>query len=284
MSEADTIDFNNPAPCTITSLTAELRAARLQAGDIVLVHTSLSKIGWVAGGPVAVVEALMRVLTPQGTLMMPTHTGDNSDPAFWVNPPVPEAWWQAIRDESPAYDPATTPTRGMGAVVEAFRKYPGVIRSEHPVVSFAAWGKHAAELTVNHALTADLGEGSPLSRLYDRDGYVMLIGVDHGNNTSLHLAEYRADFPWARRDVQGCVMKVDGERRWVEYPRLEISDHDFATLGADYERTIRYAPAKLGSADLRLLRQRPLVDYAVRWLRANRTPPQIPPDDLPDNG
>ena len=106
MSEFDTIDFSRPAPSTVTSLAADLSAAGLEAGAVVLVHSSLSQIGWVAGGPVAVVQALMQVLTPKGTLMMPTHTSDNSDPANWANPPVPESWWPIIRAEMPAFDPA----------------------------------------------------------------------------------------------------------------------------------------------------------------------------------
>ncbi|MBK8022109.1 MAG: AAC(3) family N-acetyltransferase [Chloroflexi bacterium] len=278
MSEVDTIDFSRPGPSTVTTLMADLHAAGLKAGDIVLVHSALSKIGWVAGGPVAVVQALMRILTPDGTLMMPTHTGDNSDPAYWVAPPVPESWWSIIRDEMPAYDPAITPTRAMGAIVEAFRTFRGVVRSAHPAVSFAAWGRYAHELTAEHHPEVDLGEGSPLARLYDHDGYVMLIGVDHGNNTSLHLAEYRAQFPWARWEPQGAAMLVNGQRRWVSYRRMDFSDHDFAAMGAEYEREIGYRPSRLGQAELRLLRQRPLIDYAVSWLKAHRTPPQEPID------
>lgn len=271
MSEADTIDFSQPAPVTVKSMMRDLQGAGLGAGQTVLVHSSLSKLGWVAGGAVAVVQALMAVLTPDGTLMMPTHSAANTDPRYWRNPPVPESWWQVIRDETPAYDPAITPTREMGIIAETFRKFPGVHRSAHPSVSFAAWGKYAEALTVNHQLEAFLGEGSPLSRLYDLDGHVLLMGVGHGNNTSLHLAEYRAKLDNRRTERQGAAVFVDGERQWVEYDLvIDISDHDFDDLGADYERSIDYAPGRIGVAELRLLRQRPLIDYAVTWMERHR--------------
>lgn len=66
-------------------------ALGLKSDDTVLVHSSLSSIGWVVGQEVTVIEALLESL-PQGTLMMPSHSAGNSDPADWENPPVPKSW------------------------------------------------------------------------------------------------------------------------------------------------------------------------------------------------
>ena len=66
------------APITGATIVGELWALGLRRGQVVLVHASLSRLGWICGGPQAVIESLLEVLGPQGTLMMPTHTTDNS--------------------------------------------------------------------------------------------------------------------------------------------------------------------------------------------------------------
>ena len=120
MPESATVS-NNELPLTVDSLTEQLGVCGLQAGQTVLVHSSMSKLGWVAGGAQAVIQALLRVLGEDGTLMMPTHTTQNTDPGNWSNPPVPESWVPIIRANTPAFDPAITPTRGMGVIPELFR-------------------------------------------------------------------------------------------------------------------------------------------------------------------
>ncbi len=102
------------APVTVESLRQDLLALGVEPGMVLLVHSSLSALGWVCGGPVAVVMALQQALGEEGTLVMPTHSAALSDPAAWVNPPVPQDWWQTIRDTMPAYDVAYSPTPGHG--------------------------------------------------------------------------------------------------------------------------------------------------------------------------
>ena len=270
MSEADTID-PNALPLTVDSLAEQFAACGLAAGQTVLVHTRMSALGWVAGGAVAVIQALLRVLTPSGTLMMPAFSPDNTNPANWLNPPVPEHWWQVIRDNTPVYDSRITPTRGIGVVAEMFRTYPGVIRGNHPYVSFAAIGPNAQYLVENHtSLERPMDDDSPIGKLYALDGYVFLLGPDHGNNTSLHLAEYRANIP---RNIkkEGSAMLVDDVRQWVTYDMEDLNDEDFPQLGDAYESTYNIPRGRVGKAEVRFMKQRPLVDFAVDWLEKNRS-------------
>lgn len=180
---------------TRKTLVRDLEQLGVRPGMAVMVHSSLKKIagtGYIVGGAQAVIEALLQVITPEGTLMMPSHTADNTDPAGWSNPPVPAAWWETIRNEMPAFDPRLTPTYKMGAIAELFRTWPEVSRSGHSIGSCAAWGKHATYVTAGDPQNDDLNDDGPIGRLYALDGFVLLLGVGYDKNTSLHLAEHHA--------------------------------------------------------------------------------------------
>jgi aminoglycoside 3-N-acetyltransferase len=259
-------------PVTVRALTSDLRALGLKPGMVLLVHCSLSSLGWVCGGPLAVIQALQRVLRSYGTLVMPTHSGQLSDPQLWRHPQMPRSWWEEIRASLPAYDPRFTPTRCMGSVAELFRTLPDTVRSLHPQVSFAAWGGEAIRVISDHGLEFPLGEGSPLARLYELDGWVLLLGVDHSVNSSLHLAEYRARYAGKTEVVSGAPLLIGGHRRWIRFRDINISSDDFLELGRDFSRECdRFIRSgRVGLAAAQLFPQRACVDYAVRWLERHR--------------
>jgi aminoglycoside 3-N-acetyltransferase len=123
----------------------------------------------------------------------------------------------------------------MGAVPEVLRTWPGVLRSDHPVTSFAAMGPNADYLTADHVLEDDTGDRSPVGRLYELDGDVLLLGVTHWNNTSLHLAEARAHYAGKRNLRSSSAMMVAGTRQWVEYETLSTYSDDFGAIGKAFE-------------------------------------------------
>lgn len=248
----------------------ELTSIGLTKGDTVIVHTSLKNIGYVCGGAQTVIEALIETVGNEGTIMMPTQSWKNLDPEVGVHWDADESEWQKIRDNLPAYDKNLTPTNTMGAVAEMFRSWPGSIRSDHPARSVCAWGKYAKYLTDNHELSNIFGEGSPIARLYEKDAKVLLLGVGYDKNTSIHLADVRADYPGKHDYTEHSAIMEDGKRVWKSYDTLFVDGEDFEEIGAAFEDECGVSIGHLGESEIRLMSQRAVVDFAVKWIEANR--------------
>lgn len=268
-TELETIE-RSTAPLSQREIAESLLAAGVERGGTLIAHVSLSALGWVAGGAQAVVGALRDAVGGRGTIMMASQSGHLSDPVHWSNPPLPPDWLDTVRRTLPAYDPDLTPTRGMGAVVDCFLLHPETRRSPHPVYSFCARGPNAAYLVDEHPITPAFGEGSPLEKLYSSNGQILLLGTGHGSNTSLHFAEHLAVWPGKRYYVGGAPVRVDGERRWVEFEDLIVRTDDFDALGEAFAESGGVAEARVGNATALLMRQPALVEFAVGWFARNR--------------
>ncbi|KAI5460598.1 hypothetical protein BGZ63DRAFT_357840 [Mariannaea sp. PMI_226] len=253
--------------CTRASLEEEFRNLGVHEGDTILLHSSLSAIGWVNGGAESVIYALLDVLGGSGTLVVPTHTGNNSDPIGWRCPPVPEEWWQTIRDTMPAYHPKISQTRAMGQIPELLRTWPGALRSAHPQTSFAAVGAKAEAITRGHALSCRLGEESPIIELERSGARGLLLGVGFDSNTVFHLAEYRTA---ASTESNSFAVLVNGEREWVTVEDTTLDSTDFRNLGQDFEREGSVIRGRVGDAECRLFSISEAVTFATRWMNTYR--------------
>eukprot|EP00698_Gefionella_okellyi_P014032 TRINITY_DN3877_c0_g1_i1.p1 TRINITY_DN3877_c0_g1~~TRINITY_DN3877_c0_g1_i1.p1 ORF type:complete len:297 (-),score=43.80 TRINITY_DN3877_c0_g1_i1:50-940(-) len=279
--EADTIGCVS-APNTVQSLTQQLHALGIQHGDTLVVHSSLSALGWTCGGAQAVVMALSSAVNAErqcadehGTLVTPAFTSDNSEPSEWHKPSVPDEWHSIIRATMPAFDPLRSPTRGMGAIAELCRTWPSSIRSNHPHLSFCALGKHAQYITDEHSLALGHGEQSPLARLYDCDAKILLLGVGHHNNSSMHLAELRAP-DWTPIQQGASVLSEDGRSScWVTFDDWAEESDLFPEIGALFEDHHKgqldvVSIGTVGAATARLMSQRACVDFATEWFTNKR--------------
>ncbi len=181
---------------TRQEIAAGLTSLGLAAGDGVMVHSSLKSFGQVEGGALAVIEALMDVITPEGTLLMPSF---NHGTAF--------------EEGSPGYfHPAETRTTN-GAIPDQFWRLPGVYRSLDPTHAFAAWGKHARRYTQFHHRTLTMGPQSPLGLLRADGGYGLLLGVGYGANTFHHVVEMSTCAPCLGQRTEAYPVKLlDGRQ------------------------------------------------------------------------
>lgn len=250
---------------------AQLSRLGVERGGVLLVHTSMRAVG---GDAVDMVDALRQALGPEGTLVVPSFTSENSD----TSPPyldrvrgLSDAARAAVRASMPPFDRAASPATGMGTLAETVRLAPGAERSAHPQTSFAAIGPAAGSLLARHHPTCHLGEDSPLARLYESDARILLLGTGFDTCTAFHLAEYRLPDP--PRRLYRCVVAPEGRRQWWEYEDVALDDSDFAALGRDFERADTGGAVRrgrVGSAQSRLLRLTSAVDFAVGWFKDHR--------------
>jgi aminoglycoside 3-N-acetyltransferase len=254
-----------PVPNTFESLRREFANLGLRPGMTVMVHSSLRKVGWTVGGPVTVIRALLDVLGAAGTLVIPAESPDVSDPSTWNDDRVKVEWHDTIRAHLPVFDPLTTPTT-MGAIPEAFRTFPGTIRSNHPIVSVCANGRLAREITEDHALDFCEGKGTPFEKLYTLDTHTLLLGVGFDRCSSLHYAESLV--PARRTTISRYPIMQNGERAWVERPDMAFDNGvHFPTVGAKFAAIGTICAARIGDADAMLFSTRDLVDFAESYFR-----------------
>lgn len=239
-------------------------------GDTIMVHTSLSSMGFVCGGAQVVIEALLEVVGAEGTIMMPTQSWKNLDPESGVHWEEPKEWWETIRENWPAYDKTITPTNTMGAVAEMFRNWKNAYRSDHPARSVAAVGKNAEYLTKDHDLCNIFGIGSPIDKLYQLNGKVLLIGVGYDKNTSIHLADAKASYSSKHNTKESSALIKNGKREWVTYETLYVDGEDFETLGRAFEVSHAVKKSYIGNAIIKAMSQKELVDFAIEWIEKNR--------------
>lgn len=181
---------------TQAEIAAGLRRLGLQAGAEVMVHSSLKSFGRVNGGARTVIAALMEVLTPRGTLLMPSFNHN------------------AIVEEGGAgyYDPGATPTTN-GAIPDLFWRLPGVLRSLDPTHAVAAWGRSASAYTAGHHRTLTMGPRSPLGLLNAAGGYGLLLGVGFESNTFHHVVEMSRNVPCLGQRTEAYAVALPDGRR-----------------------------------------------------------------------
>ena len=224
-----------------TELRAQLGALGV-GGGVLLVHTSYRSIRPVEHGPLGLIAALRDALGPAGTLVMPSWSGNDDEP----------------------FDPETTPASpDLGIVADLFWRQPGVERSQH-FHAFAAIGPEAKRVTSGPLPLPPHGPDSPVGRVLELDGQVLLLGVGHDADTILHLAELFAGVPY--RVPRYCTVLTDGRAVRVEYGENDHCCGRFALADEWLRSRGLQSEGRVGHAHARLARARDIVDVAVEHL------------------
>lgn len=203
---------------TRPQLQRDLAALGLAVGDSVCVHSSYGKIGYVVGGPRTVLDALLDTVGPQGTVMMPTFTGDLSDPADWKYPAIPPELIDEARGSMPGFNSKLSPSRQMGVLAELLRHRPGAVRSPHPQSSFTAVGGKAVELCGEHPIDFRFGHKSPLGALLRESGKVLMLGSPWNTASIFYLADF--EVPDREECGMASPIETDAGVVWRQYRDL----------------------------------------------------------------
>lgn len=245
-------------------------AVGLSEGMDVMVHSSMRSLGYVVNGALDVIDALLDVLGDKGTLLMPAHTGQLTDPIDWKKPSVPEESVSIIRHCMRPFDPKTTPSRNRGVIAQTFLAYPDVFRSSHVLNSVSAKGIRASYYTEVHEIHASEGMNSPIGRLYEQEGYVLLIGVGLSSCTAIHLAEFIMDVYYLK-DSQLKVLVTDdnGQNNFIYLERYPSNSDYFDKLLPELSTRNLIKKIAFGSGNICMLPVKKLVDLVVEFLRVD---------------
>ncbi len=224
----------------------QLRALGVNKNAVLLVHTSFRAIRPVEGGPLGLIDAILDVLGPSGTLVMPSFSGDDDT----------------------LFDPATTPASpDLGIVADMFWRLSGVQRSNH-CHAFAAIGPYASVITCDPLPLPPHIPASPAGRVHDLDGQVLLLGAGHDADTMLHLAELMVGVPY--RVPKHCMVAQDGRAVRIGYEENDHCCERFSLADGWLRQHGLQSEGRIGHAHARLARARDIVKVAVENLVRDR--------------
>jgi len=217
----------------------------VKKGDILLVHSSLSSIGYVDGGAEAVIDALLETTGEEGTIIMSTLTG-------WFEP----------------FDSNLTPS-AVGRISEVFRQRKDAYRSLHPVHSVAAVGRYAKFITEGHEkCETGCGKGTPYEKIRELGGKVMLLGVDMDRNTIMHTLEEEMDAPYLRTlDIPAPTYQKDYENQKYTLKKFPSGHRDFTRFTPILRRRDALVEGKIGNAEVKVMEIKALFEIGHEVLR-----------------
>ncbi|MDQ3138221.1 MAG: AAC(3)-VI family aminoglycoside N-acetyltransferase [Gemmatimonadota bacterium] len=232
-----------PSSPSQAQLAEQLRTLDVREGAVLLVHMSYRTVRPVTGGPTAVIAALQAAIGPAGTLVMPSWGDDDDHP----------------------FDPASTPaSNSLGATADLFWRRPQVLRSAHPF-AFAAAGPHAETVTADPLPLPPHRPESPVGRVHELNGQVLLLGVGHDANTTVHLAEVIAQVPY--EVPKHCTILATGGAVRIDYVENDHCCERFALLDEWLRARHLQREGQVGRAHARLVASRDIVTVVVEHLR-----------------
>jgi aminoglycoside 3-N-acetyltransferase len=264
---------------TAARLRDDVERLGIASGDVVMVHASLRSVGRMQDRGATLVDALLSAVGPDGTIVAYTDWDADYDSLLAHDGRVP----LELRERIPPFDARrSSAAPSNGALAEIVRTWGGAVRSGNPGASVAAIGARAAWITADHPLDYGYGPGSPLAKLVEAAGLVLMIGAPLDTMTLLHHAEHLADIPGKRVRRFEAPLATPGGTLWRMTEEYETSDPVVDGLPSDYFKIVvedfiaaeGVAMGEVGDATAVAVSARRIVRFAVRWLESCAGPPR----------
>ncbi len=259
-----TLKNDNETVSSKQEIFRQLEALGIQKGMVLLVHANLERLGYIVGGAQALIEALMEIVGYDGTLVVPTFTFELLDPAC-RNTKVAIDCWKDIRSFALPFDKKLTPPDENNTFAMQFLRNEGVMRSYHPVYSFSAWGKYAKIICSRHPLHFGLGKDSPLGRIAEFNGNVLLLGSDYEDCSIFHLARYMNE----QTPIRLISAPIINNKKtvWKDMLDVDYQTKNFSAIGEAIEERSLIKTTYIGNVKCKMFSSREAVSLASAYFQ-----------------
>lgn len=227
-------------------LVSALRKVGIKKGNTIMVHSRMSGLGHIQGGPETVIQALEEAVGPTGTVVMPVFSYGSMLP----------------------FDPKTSPSV-TGILSEHFRTKKGVLRSTSPTHSVAAYGPMAKNITTHHWNLNPYDRKGPFGVLYDLDAKLVFLGVNLQCNSFLHAAEDWNNSPYLK--TESLKLRIKDRLHTATYSKIPKDHRDFYNQDNRTTRIYQHLYAEqliktvpIGSGEIRTMSSRKLIKACSR--------------------
>lgn len=231
-------------------------------GMVVFVQANATELGHVVGGAQTIIAAFMESVGYDGTVIMPTFSPQLADPSC-VKQSIERDQWNRIREFSLPFDRKLTSINTSDEIVCQFLKNEGVVRSYHPLYSFAAWGKYAKLICDKHPLHFGLNQDSPLGKIVEFNGYVVMLGGEYKDCVMFQLAHYQNTHIPIK--VVSAPIEINKKRMWKDMLDVDYTTESFDDVGEAMEDRCIVKTSLLGNGICRFFSAREAKNLATAY-------------------
>jgi len=252
---------------TKADIMRQLSNLGVQRGMLLMIDADCTKLGYINGGAQVLIDALIETVGYEGTIVMPAFNSDNLDPACHGSKRIARENWDLVRDHALPFHRKLSEPDTKDALVHQFLRNEGVIRSYHPIYSFAAWGKYAKIICDKHQLHFGLSKESPLGKLAELNGYSLLLGCGYDDCTAFQLARYSGDQLPIK--ILSAPIEQNNKMVWKDMLDLELENSGFEVIGQVMEERKIVKNMYLNTARCRFFSASEAVNIATAYFHIN---------------